>query len=80
MRPIIIIKKFNKESLWIVPLSTSQKIGIHYYSVITGVEKPSAAVLSQLRIVDASRLRRKVGKISHNELLEIKEKIKQLLD
>lgn len=33
LRPVLVLKKFSKDLLWIVPLSTAQKIGKYYYSI-----------------------------------------------
>ena len=31
LRPLLVIKKFNKEICWTIPLTTSHKIGKYYF-------------------------------------------------
>ena len=84
LRPVVILKKFNNEVSWAVPL-TRLKRKIHknaekYYfrfSFIT--KKISAAILSQIRLVDARRLYYVVGEISSVNFVELKKRLKALL-
>lgn len=79
LRPIVIVRKFNKHLLWAVPLSTSTKIGIHYYTFSFIKEKSSTAVLSQIRLMDSRRLMNKIGMISRSDFKELKNRIHILL-
>ncbi|MBU6426633.1 type II toxin-antitoxin system PemK/MazF family toxin [Patescibacteria group bacterium] len=78
LRPVIVLKKFNNEVLWCIPLTTNQKKQKYYYSFdfAGGV---STAILSQIRLIDAKRLQYKVGDMPKEAFEEIKEKLKQLL-
>lgn len=74
-RPVLILKKFNKKIAWIVPLTTKAKTGPYYYSIHNpGVEKSSYLILSQLRLLSAKRLRRRMGKITGAQNKNIKMK------
>ncbi len=78
LRPIIVLKKFNKELFWGIPLTKNQKIGKYYHNFnLNG--NISTAILSQFRLIDAKRLKYKIGDISDAVLLEIKTKIRQFL-
>lgn len=78
LRPIIVLKKFNKELFWGIPLTKNQKIGKYYHNFNLN-DNISTAILSQFRLIDAKRLKYKIGDISNTVLLEIKTKIRQFL-
>jgi mRNA interferase MazF len=80
LRPILVIRKFNNEVLWGVPLTTNQKTGKYYFSFqIESKSEKSTAILSQLRLIDAKRLQYKVGVIEVKEFELLKTKLRQLL-
>ncbi len=85
MRPILVLKKFNNEIIWGLPLTRTEKTGKYYYpiSLVADDDKndgrPSVVILSQLRLVDAKRLQYKVGTITEVEFLKIKEALVALL-
>jgi len=78
LRPVIILKKFNNEVLWYIPLTKNQKKGKYYYSFPLGSEV-STAILSQIRLIDCKRLQYKIGDMDQKNFDEIKERLKQLL-
>ena len=78
MRPIIVIKKFNNESLWGLPLTKNPKKGKYYFSFSFKEGQSSTANLSQIRLVDSKRLQYKIGNISEKDFKEVKEKLRQL--
>lgn len=78
LRPIIIIKKFNQESFWSLPLTKHQKKGKYYFSFNLN-DKISTAILSQIKLTDGKRLNYKIGNISRNDFIEIKKRLRQLL-
>lgn len=79
LRPVLVFKKFNNEVFWAIPLTRSIKRGKFYHPFIfvDGVE--SVAILSQLRLVDAKRLRYKAGNITQLDFVELTKKFKELL-
>ena len=77
-RPVLIIKKFNDEMFWAVPLTSKLKEGKNYHSLIYK-EKRQTAILSQLLRADASRLQRRFFIVSEFALKSVIEKIKLLL-
>lgn len=78
-RPIIIIRKFNNEVCWILPLSKTNKRSKYYFAFKFNDTTASVAILSQIRLLDAKRLSRKIGEIDKNEFVQIINKIKALL-
>ncbi len=78
-RPIVIVRKFNNEIFWGIPLSKTEKRGQYYFpfSFVPGVE--SVALLSQIRLIDGRRLGRKVGVMGEADFLRLIQKLKALL-
>jgi mRNA interferase MazF len=77
-RPVLIVRKFNEEMFWGVPLTSKARHGPFYQKISheTGV---SWAMLSQLRTFSSKRLLRKVEMISENEFIEVQKKLNTLL-
>ena len=68
LRPVLVLKKFSKDLLWIIPLSTAQKTGKYYYSIkIRNVD--NVMLLSQIRLIDSKRLRYKIGDIEKDDFI-----------
>ena len=77
-RPILIIRKFNNNIFLGVPLTSNEhKEGKYYHRLISFSD--SVAILSQVRLFDAKRLLRLMGKIENEELKEIKLKIGKIV-
>lgn len=80
LRPIVIIKKFNNELFWSVPLTKHIKQEHPYYFVFSfRAERQSSAILSQLRLLDARRLKYRAGYISGETFEHLKKQIRRLL-
>ncbi len=78
-RPILILRKFNDEILWGLPLTSTIKDSKYYYELKVRSIRKSSVILSQIRLIDAKRLLNRIGKISSVEFQEIKRKTKALL-
>lgn len=84
LRPVVIIRKFNNDIFWGVPLTRTQKDLPFYFTFVIQSETVandgnSTAVLSQIRLIDAKRLRRMVGYISKADAILLKKKLMALL-
>jgi mRNA interferase MazF len=79
IRPVLILKVFNRQFCHIVPLSKAKKSGRFYYSFDGKTGNTSMALLSQSRAIDSSRLLRKIGVADSNDFTEIKNRIKGVL-
>ncbi|QQS60139.1 type II toxin-antitoxin system PemK/MazF family toxin [Candidatus Falkowbacteria bacterium] len=77
-RPVLVLKKFNKSTLWIVPLTNQYKDREYYLSLINR-DIVYYFNLSQLRLISSKRLLRKISKLSELEFNKVKESIKNLL-
>ena len=78
LRPVTIIRKFNNEIFWAIPLTRNEKVGKFYFSFPLA-EGTSTAILSQIRLVDAKRLFYRLGVMRTEELEEMKKRLKALL-
>jgi mRNA-degrading endonuclease toxin of MazEF toxin-antitoxin module len=79
-RPVLIIKKFNRSVLWVVPLTRTIKPGNPNYFVLEDKENSkSAAVLSQLRLISSNRLIRKIETLNDQQFEPLVQSIKRLL-
>ncbi len=79
IRPVLILRGFSKELCLIVPLSTANKTGKLYYSLVSG-DKEAIAILSQIRCLDTLRLSRKISCLNRESFMEIKNKLKELIE
>lgn len=62
-RPVIVVRKFNTDIFWGIPLTSQPKKGKFYFKFKTlnrGKCFFSYAILSQIRLFDQRRLRRKL--------------------
>ncbi|MBI2631282.1 type II toxin-antitoxin system PemK/MazF family toxin [Candidatus Nomurabacteria bacterium] len=77
-RPVLIVRKFNNNIFLGVPLTSNEnKEGKYYHKLISF--SGSTAILSQVRLFDAKRLLRNIGKLDSVELKEIKVKIGKIV-
>ncbi len=77
-RPILVLKKFNKDVLWALPLTSKEKTGKYYFETQYDNEK-SFIILSQLHLVSSKRLLRKIRLLPEDEFLEVKRRVKEFL-
>lgn len=78
-RPMLIIKKFNSEMLWILPL-TSREGNIKYHFRLSHGDITSYAILSQIKTISTKRLLRRVRTISGPEFYEIVVRVVGILE
>ena len=78
LRPVIVLRKFNNEVLWGIPLTKNQKLSKYYFSFEMKGEV-STAILSQIRLVDSKRLQYKIGDIERFDFNDLKRRLRQFL-
>lgn len=83
-RPVIILRKFNNEIFWGIPLTksknkTNKKAEKYYFSFSFIDNIKSVAILSQIRLVDAKRLVRHIGTMKDDSFVELTKKLKELI-
>jgi len=79
LRPIAILRKFNNEIFWAIPLTSALKDSKYYYVISFGAGNKSSAILSQIRLVDAKRLSHKIGFVTKDEFALLIKKLKGLI-
>ncbi len=79
IRPVVIVKKFNNQVFWAIPLTTRPKEGKYYFSFNIVGRGLNVAILSQIRLVDAKRLQYKIGTLEHQDFVAIKQKLKDII-
>lgn len=70
-RPVLVVKKFNHRLFWGVPLTTQIKDTKHYHQ-FTFKDREQSAMLTQMRLWDANRMTKKMGRIGVEEFKNIK--------
>ncbi|HEY8033247.1 MAG TPA: type II toxin-antitoxin system PemK/MazF family toxin [Methylocella sp.] len=66
-RPILVVKNFNNNVLWAVPLTRTFKPNRFYFRLDDDGGGESAVVLSQLRLVSSKRLVRKIRTLDEHQ-------------
>ena len=88
LRPVLVLRKFNNEVLWVLPLTRHDKPDNPYYARFEYTAFPeeqrarlqsSVVILSQLRLIDAKRLRYKIGTVTVDDFADIKERVRRLV-
>ena len=78
LRPVIVFKKFSKDLFLGIPLTTTIRRA-RFYCNFPFHGSESSAILSQIRLYDAKRLRYKKGMISLGDYSRVKNKLIALL-
>ena len=77
-RPVLVLKKFNKDIFWALSLTSKDKIGKYYYQFEYKGRKYSI-ILSQLKLMSSKRLLRKIRTFPQDDFKEIRKLIKELI-
>lgn len=79
-RPVLVFRKFNNRIAWVIPLTSKCKEGPYYFALPNfGALKNSYLILSQVRLVSAKRLRRRMARISSSQFHEIQKRFVALV-
>ena len=77
-RPVLVLRKFSSEALWILPISKTLKKGEYFHTTMHN-KTPRTISLLQLRLISTQRLLRLISKMEEQEFEVIKNKIINLL-
>ncbi len=69
-RPVLVLKKFNKEMAFVLPMTSIEKDGKYYFNL----NKDSSVILSQGGLVSSKRFLRRIRKIGNKTFEEIKNR------
>ena len=78
MRPVAVISKFNKNICLVAPTSTKLKDNKYYYEIDYKSQKYSVLV-SQIRVMDTKRFKKKIAQLSNNDLQKLKDYLSKTL-
>jgi len=78
-RPVLVIKKFNNQMFWVVPLSTKQKKFDFYFNFKDKNNQQASVVLAQLKLMSSKRFKRNLYKISRDDFVKIKGRLKEFI-
>jgi mRNA interferase MazF len=76
-RPVLVVRKFNKDMVLVVPLTSSPR-RTRYHLAIRHDGQEFAAVLSQLRLISTKRLARKIYQMDGTLFAEVLARIRAL--
>lgn len=77
-RPVLIFRKFNSEMFWALPLTSTLKSGFFYFEFpLQG--KNRSIILSQMRVLSARRLIRRISKVSDHVFLSVENAFSRLI-
>ncbi len=80
LRPVLVLRKFSKDTFLGIPLTTSKKDDMfHYEFILNSNNKVNYANLSQIKLFDAKRVENKLGTISIDDFEKLKGKLKKLI-
>jgi len=75
----LVIRKFNKRVFVGLPFSSVVKEDNYFYHKFEFRGKIQSVIIYQVRLLDAKRLKYKMGSVSEEDLRSIKEKSKRLI-
>lgn len=78
-RPVLVLRKFNKYVFWAVPLSTQLKPKNTHYLKLRYGDMNFSAIVSQLRLLDARRLDRKLYMLDREQFQLVKKRLQDEL-
>ena len=78
-RPVLVLKVYNKNLFFGVPLSTQIKQGSFFFEFEFNGKKSNALIV-QGRIYDTKRLENRMGMIPNETFNNLKEQLKELLN
>ncbi|MBI4224737.1 MAG: type II toxin-antitoxin system PemK/MazF family toxin [Candidatus Sungbacteria bacterium] len=78
-RPVLVIKKFNNQMFWSVPLSTKQKQYDFYHNFTDPDGMDVSVILAQMRLTSIKRFKRRIYEIPGDLLNEMKIRLREFL-
>ena len=79
-RPVLVLKKFNREIFWALPLSSSGGSNWYYFALHLNRTEVSYVLLSQLRLISSRRLTRRMYSLDRRQFQAVISAVKFLLD
>ena len=73
LRPVVVVKKFGKNSFYAIPLSTKTKEGFFYFNFSYKKDIMSTALLTQAKVFDSKRIKYRSGQIHKKDFEKLME-------
>ena len=77
-RPVLIIKKFGPNNIFVIPLTTSKIPGKFRIDIGLVSNKKSKALISQIRTIDSRRLINKISILPNERFKEIRKTVRKI--
>ena len=77
-RPILVLKKFSKDTVLAIPLTTHTKKS-PYHIVFIHQDQEYSAIISQIRLVSTKRLKRKMYKMDTTIFERVREAVRAMV-
>ncbi|MFH1895919.1 MAG: type II toxin-antitoxin system PemK/MazF family toxin [bacterium] len=78
LRPVLVLRKFNRELFLGVPMSTKIKDN-QYYVEVTIKGQTVSTLISQLRVFSAKRIEDKLAELDTGDFQKVKDKVVQMI-
>ncbi len=78
-RPVLVIKKFNNDMFWCLPLSTKQKDINFYFNFTDPSDQNVSVILPQMKLLSIKRFQRKLYEIPWGLFGKIKNHLRRFL-
>ena len=78
VRPVLVVKKYNRHIFFGVPLTTRLKDNPYYLEIILQ-RKNISALISQMRSFSTKRMSNKLGELDQEEYLKVLNSIEDML-
>lgn len=78
-RPVLILRKINKDSLIVLPLSSVQKNSYFYYNFTDPLNKNVSIILAQVKFISSKRLKRKLYRLDEKEFQKVKNRFAKVI-
>jgi len=74
-RPVLVVKKFNNQMYWVVPLSSKQKTFDFYYNFTDPAGQKAALISAQLRLIRVHRFKREMYKLGDTDFENLRDRL-----
>ena len=78
-RPALVVKKFNNEMYWVVPLTSKQRPFDFYYNFTDPLGHPVALISSQLRLISIKRFKREMYRLPDTDFENLLTQLRNFL-
>jgi mRNA interferase MazF len=79
IRPVLVIKKFNRELFLGIPMSTKIKDN-RYYAQVTVKNHTVSVLISQVRVFSAKRIQDKLAELDKTDFNKVKKEVIEMIN